>query len=196
MEITLILICALFGLICFKMAEKRGRSKWVGLILGLLVGIFAVIGYAIVGETEEIKTARIKKILDEKKIINEERSLKLLNNNKNMEQIKCPNCGSFKTISISKKTHILASGIVFILISSILSLFIIGIIIGIPMIIIGISLTIASSVMKDTGEMICKNCNFKFKEAEKVQSKNLDNQKQNSAESPKSRLTAFWKGWF
>ena len=43
----------LFAIICFKMAESRGRNKALAAALGFFFGIFAVIGYAIAGKTEE-----------------------------------------------------------------------------------------------------------------------------------------------
>ena len=45
-----LLIAVLWGYICYKMAEKRGRDTFIGAILGALFGIFAVIGYAIAGD--------------------------------------------------------------------------------------------------------------------------------------------------
>ena len=45
-----ILMCILWGYICYKMAEKRHRDTTFATILGALFGIFAVIGYAIAGD--------------------------------------------------------------------------------------------------------------------------------------------------
>lgn len=45
-----ILMCILWGYICYRMAEKRGRDTTLGAILGALFGVFAVIGYAIAGD--------------------------------------------------------------------------------------------------------------------------------------------------
>ena len=45
-----IAVCALFGWLCYNMAEKRDRNTTIGAVLGCLFGIFAVIGYAIAGE--------------------------------------------------------------------------------------------------------------------------------------------------
>ena len=50
------------GLLCYQMAGTRGRDKILGLILGLLFGLIAVIGYAIVGDTEEMKIAKAKEL--------------------------------------------------------------------------------------------------------------------------------------
>lgn len=43
-------ICALFGWICYNMADKRGRNAVLGAVLGVLFGLLAVIGYAIAGD--------------------------------------------------------------------------------------------------------------------------------------------------
>jgi len=52
------------GLLCYQMAGTRGRDKILGLILGLLFGLIAVIGYAIVGDTEEMKVVKAKLLYD------------------------------------------------------------------------------------------------------------------------------------
>lgn len=60
MEIIIFLIIpAIFAYITANMAEKRGRNKWTGAFCGFLFGIFAVITYAIMGDTEERKTDRL-----------------------------------------------------------------------------------------------------------------------------------------
>ena len=45
-----VLVAALWGYICFRMAEKRNRDTVLGAILGALFGVIAVIGYAIAGD--------------------------------------------------------------------------------------------------------------------------------------------------
>jgi uncharacterized membrane protein AbrB (regulator of aidB expression) len=45
-----LLVAILWGYICYRMAEKRGRDAALGAILGALFGVFAVIGYAIAGD--------------------------------------------------------------------------------------------------------------------------------------------------
>ena len=52
MEVISVLVCVLFAVICYKMAEKRGRNPIIGAILGALFGLLTVIGYAIVGDKE------------------------------------------------------------------------------------------------------------------------------------------------
>ena len=45
-----LLVAAIWGCVCYRMAEKRGRDVIIGAILGALFGVFAVIGYAIAGD--------------------------------------------------------------------------------------------------------------------------------------------------
>jgi len=47
-----LLVAILWGYICYKMAEKRGRDTFLAAVLGALFGIFAVIGYAIAGDKQ------------------------------------------------------------------------------------------------------------------------------------------------
>ena len=50
--ISTLLIAILWGYICYRMAEKRGRDTFLAAILGAIFGIFAVIGYAIAGDKQ------------------------------------------------------------------------------------------------------------------------------------------------
>ena len=45
-----LLMAILWGYICYRMAESRGRDTFLAAILGALFGLFAVIGYAIAGD--------------------------------------------------------------------------------------------------------------------------------------------------
>ena len=45
-----LLVAILWGYICYKMAENRGRDAFLAAILGGLFGVFAVIGYWIAGD--------------------------------------------------------------------------------------------------------------------------------------------------
>lgn len=47
--ISSLLFLILWGYICYRMAEKRGRDTFLAAVLGALFGVFAVIGYAIAG---------------------------------------------------------------------------------------------------------------------------------------------------
>lgn len=47
-----ILVAILWGYICYRMAEKRGRDTFLAAILGALFGLLAVIGYWIAGDKE------------------------------------------------------------------------------------------------------------------------------------------------
>lgn len=51
METLLVLIVwALMGFWCYKIAEKHNRNKGLAAVLGVLFGIFAVLGYYIAGD--------------------------------------------------------------------------------------------------------------------------------------------------
>ena len=50
MDVLLALVVwVLCGLGCYRMAENQGRDKTLGAVLGVLFGVFAIIGYAIAG---------------------------------------------------------------------------------------------------------------------------------------------------
>lgn len=53
MEVFLVWI--LCGIVCYLLAKNKNRNEWIGALLGVLFGVFAVIGYAVVGKapTEE-----------------------------------------------------------------------------------------------------------------------------------------------
>ena len=64
-ELVIVLIFGLaFGVICRSMAGKRGRDKGWGFALGLLFGVVSMLGYAIIGDTEEVKLAKAKKLCE------------------------------------------------------------------------------------------------------------------------------------
>lgn len=44
-----LIIWALCGFGCYKMAENQGRDTALAAVLGVLFGVFAIIGYAIAG---------------------------------------------------------------------------------------------------------------------------------------------------
>ena len=48
-----ILLMILWGALCSRMAENRNRDSIIGFILGVLFGLFAVIGYAIAGDNKK-----------------------------------------------------------------------------------------------------------------------------------------------
>lgn len=62
MEILLIggIIFAIFTAL---LAKKQGRSVGLAAVLGFCFGIFALIGYAIAGESEEKKVERMRRIM-------------------------------------------------------------------------------------------------------------------------------------
>lgn len=52
MTIISLLIWAACGYACYKIAEKNGRNTTTAAILGVIFGLFAIIGYAIAGKKE------------------------------------------------------------------------------------------------------------------------------------------------
>lgn len=53
MEFVSFLICLFFGWACYKLASKQGRNEIIGAVLGVLFGVFAVIGYWIAGDKKD-----------------------------------------------------------------------------------------------------------------------------------------------
>lgn len=72
MEIIIFLIIpSIFAYITANMAEKRGRNKWTGAFCGFFLGIFAVVTYAIMGDTDERKTDRMADALRRANVSNQ-----------------------------------------------------------------------------------------------------------------------------
>lgn len=61
--ITFLIIWSLFALACGALASKQGRSVVLAVILGFFFTVFALIGYAIAGDTEEKKIERYRKAM-------------------------------------------------------------------------------------------------------------------------------------
>ena len=57
---------AVWALICYVMAEKRGRNPLLGIASGAVFGIFTVIYYWCVGDSHYKRQNEADKILDEK----------------------------------------------------------------------------------------------------------------------------------
>jgi hypothetical protein len=55
------------GIITQSMAYNRGRNIYLAFLLGLIFGIFAIIGYAIAGDSQKKKDERIAKIINANK---------------------------------------------------------------------------------------------------------------------------------
>ena len=45
-----ILLTVFFGWACYSLAGKQGRNEIIGAVLGVVFGLFAVIGYWIAGD--------------------------------------------------------------------------------------------------------------------------------------------------
>lgn len=63
----IIIIGAILALICGLMAKNRGRNIPIAFVLGFFFGIFAVIGYAIAGDSQDKKDARLAEIIRKSK---------------------------------------------------------------------------------------------------------------------------------
>ncbi len=59
-----IIFGSLWGYICRRIANKNGRDKNLAFLIGFLFGLFAVIGYAIAGQTKEDRIKEAKEVLN------------------------------------------------------------------------------------------------------------------------------------
>lgn len=60
-----IIVGVTFGFIVRSIAKSRGRKPRLAFWLGFFFTFFALIGYLIAGETEEVKVARLRKVMHE-----------------------------------------------------------------------------------------------------------------------------------
>ena len=65
--VIILAVGALWGFICYKIADSRGRNKGLAFALGFFFGLFAVIGYLIAGETSEKKAETFARAMKEAK---------------------------------------------------------------------------------------------------------------------------------
>ncbi len=59
-----LVLIALMAYWCYRLAEKKGRSKGLAIFMGLLFGFMAVIVYAILKPTKEVQIENAKKLLN------------------------------------------------------------------------------------------------------------------------------------
>ena len=64
--ILYVIILALMGYWCYRIAERKGRSPILAAFWGALLGILGVIIYYALPTTEEVKIKNAKKLLEEK----------------------------------------------------------------------------------------------------------------------------------
>jgi len=57
--IIMLIVTVAFGFACMSMAEKRGRDKTLGFVLGFLFCIWSVFYYLIAGDTSKKKAELI-----------------------------------------------------------------------------------------------------------------------------------------
>ncbi len=53
MEFLSVLIWIACGFACYKLAEKQGRNTVLAAVLGVVFGLFAVVGYLIAGDKKQ-----------------------------------------------------------------------------------------------------------------------------------------------
>ena len=56
-----LIVIGLLGLIGYQLAAARGRDAVLGILVVLLFGIWGIIYYLIVGDTEELKAQKLNK---------------------------------------------------------------------------------------------------------------------------------------
>ncbi|HVX90074.1 MAG TPA: hypothetical protein VHC20_00200 [Candidatus Paceibacterota bacterium] len=78
------------------------------------------------------------------------------------KQIQCPNCKGFNTTSISPRAVARMISVGLIILGSVFSVFIIGLLIGIPMFLLGLVLLLVSFFLPENGRMRCRQCHFVF----------------------------------
>jgi len=64
--IIYLIVTVLFGFICMKMAEKRGREKYLGFLGGFLFCIWAVLYYLIAGDTSKKKAELVADAMEKR----------------------------------------------------------------------------------------------------------------------------------
>lgn len=62
--VTSLVIWVGLALVCMVMAENRGRNKTLGIVAGLLFGIFGVLYYWVAGDTQEMKVEKMALMMD------------------------------------------------------------------------------------------------------------------------------------
>ncbi len=70
MFIIYLIVIAVMILWCHSIAKRNGRNTALASIMGFFFGIFAVIVYYAIGETEEKKEMRIRKVLAKNQVEN------------------------------------------------------------------------------------------------------------------------------
>ncbi len=63
-DITYLVIWALMGYWCYRIAERKGRSKVLAVFMGILFSFVAVIVYYCIKPTKEVQVKNAKKLLE------------------------------------------------------------------------------------------------------------------------------------
>jgi len=59
-----VIVWGLFGVLAYKMAERRGRNEGGWAVAGVLAGLFAIVLLLILGDTKEMKVIKAKELKD------------------------------------------------------------------------------------------------------------------------------------
>ena len=62
MEAGYVFFAIICGAFCAYIGNRNGRNEWLAAVLGLVFGLLAVIGYLIVGKTDEKKAEDFRKL--------------------------------------------------------------------------------------------------------------------------------------
>ena len=60
-DITMIIIWITFAILCYAVAEKKGRNKLIAFGLGIFFGIFALIYYVVAKGSDEYELKEAEK---------------------------------------------------------------------------------------------------------------------------------------
>lgn len=61
---AILIIWLLCAFICYGLAKEKGRNVYIAIIMGLLFGIFAVLGYYFIGVNKEYQLKKAKERIE------------------------------------------------------------------------------------------------------------------------------------
>ena len=92
---------------------------------------------------------------------------------KTSKQVQCPQCKSFKTQSISVRSRVGLVGVIFIFAGLVWAITIVGLVFTIPFLAIGVPILVVSFFIRETGEMKCKACEYRFNKSSTVEQETI-----------------------
>jgi len=66
MDAIFIFVWIMMGVWCYSIAKRQGRNTTLGFVMGALFGFVAVIVYACIGKTKELKKEELDEAVDER----------------------------------------------------------------------------------------------------------------------------------